>query len=1240
VKNSMKEYEAKRLLEITFSQEFDPERFIDFLKELFNQIEINPSNKSVYIAQEYKDYIETIIKLGEYEDAKKNVIEILAIKLRNLFSIDRARTMQRNFIANWLGKSDKSAALVAFYGDNENWRFSFVKMEYQLTQEGDVKKDLTPAKRYSFLIGKNEPNHTCKSRFLKLLMEEKINPSLDELEEAFSIDNVTKEFFLQYKERFLELKESLEKIVNKDSIIKKEFDSKGISTTDFSKKLLGQIVFIYFLQKKGWLGVEKDEKGSFKQWGNGPKDFIKKLFNKEIVDYKNFFNDILEPLFYDALANPRDGDDGYYKLFDCKIPFLNGGLFEPINDYDWSRTGINIENEIFQNILRTFDRFNFTVKEDESLEKEVAVDPEMLGKVFENLLEVKDRKSKGAFYTPREIVYYMCQQSLINYLETNTQIDRKDIEKFIEKGDLILAQIIREEEQIKKSGRAVIDEKYVVPKSIRDNYLQIDNFLKEIKIVDPAVGSGAFLVGIMNEIVKARSILTVFFKETEQKNRVIYNLKRDVIENCLYGVDIEPSATEITKLRFWLSLIVDELDMKNIKPLPNLDHKIMCGNSLLEEFEGIKLFDERLLGEINKYNNISETKKIGNEIDRLSKERGEIIKGTYKGEKTLKNLDDEINKLKKKKDILTNTNGTSKTISLNEVLQRRIKESEKRLINLKVLQKKFFSEQNRKEKRRLREEIDEIEWKLIEETLKEQGHDDAIKKLSQYKKNKVKPFFLWKLYFSEVFQRKNPGFDVVIGNPPWEKFKPLDPEFFTNYCEYYRELSKSEQKSTREKLLKNSLIKTSYISYIKKYRNETNSFKKYYKLQGTGDLNLYKLFLEKAYQISSNIVAFLIPGQITIDNGSIEFRKTFLKDRSLWRIIGLINRKGLFENVHLEQRFVLLFLDKKSRHDMVETYGWSYYFKDFKNTQLLKLSTEFFNDFDENKTYYLDINKLNYDIFDKIKRSPISSRLKKMGYHIWREYDVTLDSKYFNDKKGLYKLFSGQAINHFDCMSKTWIENHGRSSRWKKVEFPKIKNYRTEYFVNTIPKRIIEHHDKNKSNFRIVTQTVTGAVTNARTVNAAILPKKYLTNNSLNNLFIGNCDEELFYYLAVLDSFIVDWQIRSKIATNLNKFILDSILVPKFEKIDQDIRENIWKNSIRLSAVSEDFNEITQKYFKKDYNEIVVSDHEKRQELKNEIDYLVAKIWGLNKEEIKNILNSFPLIQPSIKSDILRRFIE
>jgi len=721
----MKQQEAERLLNETFNNEFNSGRYVHFLSELLKG-KLMVHDKSLGVNKEFEEYIKSFKKIGEYKNGRNN-IEVFAVELKRVSSLERARTMQRNFVAKWLHNEflPKDAGLVAFYGDNpEDWRFSFVKMEYKLGEDGKVLKELTPAKRYSFLVGKNEPNHTCKRQFLKLLAEDDIPPTLEELERAFSVENVTKEFFEEYKNRFFELRDSIEKVIEKNPIVRKEFESKNINSVEFSKKLLGQIVFLYFLQKKGWLGVKRDSDGKFNDWGTGPKDFMKKLFNKEIVSYDNFFNDVLEPLFYQALANDRSADNDYYEKLKCKVPFLNGGLFEPIKDYDWTKTDILLDNAVFKDIFSTFDQFNFTIKEDEPLEREVAVDPEMLGKVFENLLDVNDRKSKGAFYTPREIVHYMCQQSLINYLETNTSqlgLKREDIELFILKGDIALDRLRRA-----NIGRASAEDiRLILPKTISSNYKELDRLLREIKICDPAVGSGAFPVGMMNEIVRARNILSYFFLPSEKAERTDYNLKRQTIENSLYGVDIESSAVEITKLRFWLSLIVDELDMKNIRPLPNLDNRIMCGNSLIEEFEGIKLFDENLANE------------------KIAKQMTLFKKG-----------------------------------------------SEYKLETLQKLQADYFNEQDRNKKKKLMKDIENLEWEFIEDTLKEENNEEALKKLEQYKTSKSKPFFLWKLYFSDVFKRDNPGFDVVIGNPPYVQLMRMDgAEVFSK--ENYQTYSKS-----------------------------------------------------------------------------------------------------------------------------------------------------------------------------------------------------------------------------------------------------------------------------------------------------------------------------------------------------------------------------------------------------------------------------------------------------------------
>jgi len=647
----MNQEEAKRLIRETFQNSFDESRFRLFAKNLFNDLDESKASprpfQGSYIPDAYKEHIRQYKRIGKYIDPDGNELDILIVHLKRASALDRARTRQRNFIAWYLKhRGEKDAAIVAYHTENlEDWRFSYVRMDYrtEMDEKGKVRiaTELTPARRYSFLVGRNEPNHTAQQQLLPILQDDRNNPTLAELEKAFTIESVTREFFERYKELFLKLKEELDSLAEKDRKIREDFAAKNINTADFAKKLLGQIVFLYFLQKKGWLGVGKDEQRDFREWGAGPKNFLQRLYRREIVPYDNFFNDLLEPLFYEALATDR-GEESYYSRFRCKIPFLNGGLFEPIGGYSWEQVDILIQNETFDAVFDTFDLYNFTVREDEPLEKEVAVDPEMLGKVFENLLEVKDRKSKGAYYTPREIVHYMCRESLINYLEGALNGDAGGYERLgVPQTELFgpqdLAKPDGRMELMAKSGPAPIPTEdirlfirqgefgiendmakeqgtksyvYKIPESIRTNAERIDQALADIKICDPAIGSGAFPVGMLHEIVRARETITTYLGKPVPltPSRTPYHFKRHAIQESIYGVDIDCGAVDIAKLRLWLSLVVDEDDFLSIKPLPNLDYKIVCGNSLLgvernllnsHLFEEIETLKEHFFQEIN-----------------------------------------------------------------------------------------------------------------------------------------------------------------------------------------------------------------------------------------------------------------------------------------------------------------------------------------------------------------------------------------------------------------------------------------------------------------------------------------------------------------------------------------------------------------------------------------------------------------------------------------------------------------
>lgn len=569
----MDKSQAIDLIKDTFEAPFERERYIRFLRELLNGFNDEGArvNQGARIPEKFQDYVEKLERVGKYVSGRNEIL-LFVVYLKRETSIERARTMQRNFIAWYLARGSKDAALAAFVSPNsDDWRFSLIKMDYRFEERDAktrVREEFTPARRWSFLVGANEKSHTAQSRFVPILQDDKNSPTLAQLEEAFNIEKVTKEFFEKYRDLFVRTKEALDQAVAANTAVRSDFEAKGVDSVNLAKKLLGQIIFLYYLQKKGWFGVPRDA-----AWGEGSKNFLRELFEKKHGDYRNFFNDIIEPLFYEALRIDRSHDDHYYSRFNCKIPFLNGGLFDPMNNYDWVHADILLPDSLFSNrnktkegdtgdgILDVFDRYNFTVKEDEPFEKEVAIDPELLGKAYEKFNairpdnydkflkalkssrkgeESKFNKQYGVYYTPREIVHYMCQQSLINYLYSelnpNAGFDttaeqsppltppaelptKEDIETLILRGE----QIKEHDARVAAEGRETETYPYQMPESIRRNAVLIDRKLAEIKVCDPAVGSGAFPVGMMSEIVRARDVLKIWTKA----EKTTYDFKRE-----------------------------------------------------------------------------------------------------------------------------------------------------------------------------------------------------------------------------------------------------------------------------------------------------------------------------------------------------------------------------------------------------------------------------------------------------------------------------------------------------------------------------------------------------------------------------------------------------------------------------------------------------------------------------------------------------------------------------------------
>ena len=499
----------------------------------------------------------TALNLGKISLTDGESIAIYEIELTDSVDIERNRRGIRDMLTTDWRNMGYAGAFMFCYRQNESvLRFSYVSESWSFADDGTYKKDSTDTRRFTYLLGEGHRSRTAIQQFEGL---KKSNLSLKDLTKAFSVDAVSDMFFDDYKQQYEDIiafitGKRMVKVSNKweERIVGKPnetifsefrvFADPEKAIRDYVKKLMGRLVFLQFLQKKGWLGVPVNAK-----WGDGDREFIQHLF-ENTADKDTFVDNVLEPLFND-INSEREGDIASSAVGkDIRVPYLNGGLFEPDAA---DAVDFPLPAKYMKSMLDFFASYNFTIDENDPDDAEVGVDPEMLGRIFENLLE--DNKDKGAFYTPKEIVSYMCRESLIAYLQT-------DIEK---------------EEQKEAIRQFVTTHKFV--EHLPGDTLEM---LKNVKICDPAIGSGAFPMGLLKELFLCRVALEGF----DQKKAA--EIKKHIIQQNIYGVDIERGAVDTARLRFWLALIVDE---ETPEALPNLDFKIMQGNSLLESFHGIDL---------------------------------------------------------------------------------------------------------------------------------------------------------------------------------------------------------------------------------------------------------------------------------------------------------------------------------------------------------------------------------------------------------------------------------------------------------------------------------------------------------------------------------------------------------------------------------------------------------------------------------------------------------------------------
>lgn len=1154
------------MFETVLTGAYDNSVFVNFVQEFLNDMELIAPTAYKKVFNNFSYYVDGYYHIGNYMGNDGNKIAVFSVALRKGDSVERARTMQRNFVKPLLENSMCAGALVAFYTleEPEKWRLSFIRLDYEFSK-GKVTGKLTPARRYSYLVGKGEPCNTAKQRLFPIFNDDNNNPSIDELEEAFSVEKVTNEFFQQYCEKYHQLREFLE--ANDDFM--QEAQYRNFTSEQFAKKLLGQIVFLYFIQKKGWLGVdaipvaltEKEYKNAFfargqksrdivgsvyalqqdgtykivfdqlkqlsdedeeflagivkgKPWGTGPKDFMRKIFEGCVAAGKNYFDDYLEPLFYTGL-NKNRGENGFYPALHRRIPFLNGGLFEQLDNYEWENNNFNIPNSIFSNkdekgrnadgILDIFDRYNFTMNEDEPMEREVAIDPEMLGKVFENLLDVKDRKSKGAFYTPREIVHYMCQETLINHLVSKTGISESAIRDFI-----LYGEYLRDEDTIKtlkvtddngkqhyefdKNKELLISEEILSFKNDVNRLKGLDELLANVKVADLAVGSGAFPLGMLNEIVKARQVLTEYLaiemngfqkKSFYAYERKPYDLKVNTIKNCIFACDIEPSAVDIAKLRLWLSIVIDDEITEDAgngdfdahsKPrqLPNLECNIICGNSLIDEFKGNKLITESVL-----LNNVSEN-------------------------------------------------------SQQTVFQQGVDGMISKLIEL---QDKLFFTKEHNDKEEIKAQIQKIYDDIILEQIG--GNYELRDAYFESLPESSKPFVLWQLYFPKVF-RENGGFDAVIGNPP------------------YGLLNKKQNQNT-------SIMADEYeLKYYK-----TNFV---YKPAKGGMINIFRLFICKSFDLlrRDGHLSLIFPMAFMCDLSASSLRKYVLEENLIDYLEAFPERDNENKRVFSSAKMSVCILGASKT-------------KTKENIKFpVRISDDRFVDINSPKTWMskddiklIDASSLTiplmtpteYEVLLKVCKD--SQRMMEFSKCYTGEIDLSLNKKYIHLENTYTKMLRGAQVQKFyltDDISQGDILYLDAVLYLQENDTPRSK-----------------HHSEK----RIVMQGITGVNEKYR-LKMTIADEGMFCANSVNYLM---CGEMTYYFLGLLNSHLLNW-FFAKLSTNsnVNGYEVDNIPI-----------------KIADCVLQKEVQSVVQSLLKEPDN----------QQMLQELDAMVYKIYSLTEDEQK-----------------------
>jgi len=990
------------------------------------------------------------------------------------------------------------------------------------------------------------------------------------LQRGFDVEPVTKKFYKEFQEQHQKFLQFVKGIDN-------ETDRRW-----YTSVILNRLMFVYFLQRKGFID-------------NKDLNYLQnklELSKQKGEDY--FYEEFLKALFFESFAKPEIDRDLSVQELVGKVKYLNGGLFMKHHiedDYD-----ISIVDEAFQQVLDLFERYSWNL-DDTPEGKDDEINPDVLGYIFEKYI---NQKAFGAYYTRPQITEYLCDRTIHKLIVDRVNDALSDKCKPFEDINELLIKL-----------------------DVKVCRLLMEDILPNLSILDPACGSGAFLVAAMKTLIQVYSAvigtIELMGNCSLKKNlediqsshpSVLYFIKKRIVSDNLYGIDIMEEATEIAKLRLFLALVSSAHDVEELEPLPNIDFNIMAGNSLIGL---IKVNDTAFDAVGNSLQGNLLQSLAADNYQKILEEKNKSVELYKKHAFSSKELPD------------TDTPQETRLIHIRKSIEQLNKKSQEKL-NVLLLDE--FSQKLG------------IKYEEVQLTRKSQKRVLKVEDIAA-----LKPFH-WGYHFDKVLERG--GFDAIITNPPWEIFKPQAKEFFAQHNELVtkNKMDIKDFEKEQDKLLQNPIIASTWLEYqsqypyVSAYYRSSEQYKNQIsivngKKAGT-DINLYKLFTEQCFNLlrSGGECGIVIPSGIYTDLGTKQLREMLFSQTKVTGLFCFENRKEIFEGVHRSFKIVVLTFVKDStttefpsafmRHDVQEL-------QRFPSDDSLQINIDMVRKLSPDSLSVMEFkNEVDIRIAEKMAKFPLLGEKieDKWNLVLNNEFHMTNDSHLFKQQpgKGRLPLYEGKMIHQFThlyAQPKYWVdEQEGRKALLGRNESDNGQYLDYQYF---------------RLCFRDIARN-----TDERTMISTIIPPNFHGNKIPTAKIFDDQGKQLidntnqFFLCAVWNSFVLDWLLRTKVTTTLNYFYIYQLPVPRLTKNDRYFND-IVQRAAKLICTTPEFDELAQEVGLVSHQQGVTNETE-RANLRAELDGMVAHLYGLTEDEFSYILTTFPIVNATVKEAALSAY--